>query len=208
MDLDRVASCKALMTSLAERYPTISQVLRKDTRAALQWLQSQNAVCGTSAIIHILVDKDGDDNIRTWTEYGQAIKEYLDDVNSDDWLEGAREDVAQFLYDRHYETFPRWPSVGNTQSNNILTNMGNKTYNACGRDILVWIGGSAEVTDERPERRKYIAKFDGAPTIRAIAFLQARMQELEDIICTKGCNATLETIRKKGYPELTWDSAF
>jgi len=196
------------MTSLAERYPTISQVLRKDTVAALKWLQSKNAVCGKAATIYIDVSKDGDDNIRTWTEYYTAIKDWLDFVNSDDWLEEARADVAQFLYDRHYEEFPEWPDVGETQSSNILTNMGNKTYDVYGKDVLVWIGGSAQVTDERPKRRKYKARFDGQPTIRAIAFDQDRMQELENLVCERGCQATLAEIKKKGYAALKWDDAF
>lgn len=208
VDLDEIVSCTALMSSLKGRYPTISQVLERDSAAAIGWLHNKKAVCSKQANLRINIDEVGDDNIKTWRTYYLAIKDYLDTINSDDWLEEARGDVARFLHARHYDKFPRWPAVGEKQSSHIPISMGNRAYDLCGKSVLVWVGGSATITDDRPQQREYRASFEGQPTMRAIAFHHAKMRELENVVSEGGSEAALNKIREKNYAPLTWEEAF
>lgn len=203
--LQQVTRCETLMDTLNVQSPKIAWIMHNAPVDALQWLQTKNAVCAKEAKLVAKVEETGTDNAKTWHTYLLEIERYLDFVIEDPWLALARKEVAELLHQKHYDRFPFWPCLGQEQSSHIAIDMGNRTYEIDDVIVMTWVGGSATVTDKRPALEEYRAEFNGQPHLRALNIKKKRLQELEELVGSRGPQGLLEDIRSSGHKQLTWD---
>mmetsp|Transcript_11139 Transcript_11139/g.12260 ORF Transcript_11139/g.12260 Transcript_11139/m.12260 type:complete len:444 (-) Transcript_11139:643-1974(-) len=134
---------------------------------ALKKYQKTGAVQAFEITTKVSLKVNGQGNVKTWQDYGSAISEYLNKINDDQRLEGARTAVSETIFRSHYAKFPFWPGVGKAQSATISVNCeGNSMYQ---KATILWrCSGSVTVTDMQPVQGSFMARFSGRPTIQVL----------------------------------------
>lgn len=193
----------SIISELKEKYPETLKLLNYNREGTLELLRASGAVKTMTINKYLnMPPSSGNDNYKAWEEYKANVDAYLYSVNSDSELRGARMELAKHIKKKHYDRYPTWPKVGKTQSSYIDLNIYN-TYES-GVWSIVWsCDGFLKVTDSRPERKKYIANFEGKPKIRLLKLNHAQLRKVEKLTYNNFGNAKKEADKLK---TLTWDS--
>jgi hypothetical protein len=212
-----VSKSESIIRRLNNEYPVLSQLFTYNREGTIAFLKANGALYGFSLLHEFYIPHSGDNNLKAWSDYRNAIERYLDKVcdgvkardpyrdevrSFKEELREARKILSDEIYDKHYIKFSFWPAVNEEQESLVELDTGSH-YNS-GAYIIIWsCVGWIRVTDRRPQHNKYIAEFSGKPDMKLLVLDNDRLRELESTVKTKGIE---EGKRLVNRPRLvTWD---
>ncbi|RHZ81113.1 hypothetical protein Glove_123g159 [Diversispora epigaea] len=196
-----VAQSSAIIRRLQNEYPKLSELFEFNRKGTIGFLKANGGLYGFHLSHNFNVDNSGENNLKTWSDYRDAIESYLEKIcegvkavdplnpSSEkafkEHLRPARKILSNEIHHQHYVKFPLWPAVGCEQSSHVELDCGG-AYDD-GAYTLVWSClGWINVIDRRPASNKYIAEFNGKPDLKLLAFDHDRLKELDETIARQG----------------------
>ena len=149
------------------------------------------------------------------TEYRPQILKHLKSFQADKkYLDPARVQLANTIYRKHYERYPYWPSVGNSQSDRIVLNVGadyKVRFDGMNWHCVWECAGCLDVKDTHPTSTEYYSAFQGDPELRCVCLDLVKLKQIDDAIKKEGVLAfkrkTLDRIKAAPKPiaAIKWD---
>merc|ERR1719295_2301774 len=200
---------EGILDVMSKPYPEIAAILKDDNyrRTMIEALCFQQCLAVFGGSPKLKAKKKGTNNLITWKEYRPQILKHLKSFQEEKkYLDRAREQLADTIYRKHYERYPKWPKIGESQVDRIwLEDSAN--YKVQFDDMnwhCVWTcAGWLDVKDTHPEANQYYTVFKGDPELRCVCLELVKLKQIDDAIKKEGVLAfkrkTLDRI--KAQPE-------
>eukprot|EP01083_Nonionella_stella_P191874 709797_1 len=204
---DLVAHNKNLQIIIQESYPGTYQLMQYNAKGTVAALKAFNVISAYKMCKPIGTGHSGNDNIKAWADYRKAVLQYLELINGDKRLGPARQQLTEKIHKQHFKKFPSWPSVGNTQSGlvNITDKGGYEYVQGAMHEFVAWTcEGDINVTDKRPEAKKYYAEFNGSPVLKIIYVNLIELKNFEKLAIGAPDQAK-QKVDQLTNKALTWD---
>lgn len=189
MSLVELSQNRQLLDLIQEKYPTIQSLLRADPLSTLRMLRKRDAIITKQIALEVQVEHSGADPQKSWSDYLEKIKQWIDAINHDPILEQARNETAEYIQKAHYERFPKWPAPYKDQKTSIL--LSTEAFYKTDDDYIVMcaVSGDAEVRDlhlvekdvHKNDVHKFVAHIEGQPTFKVLCTMPQAMQEVENV---------------------------
>ncbi|CAF1599630.1 unnamed protein product [Rotaria magnacalcarata] len=184
VSLQRIFKDNGISQHFEENYPHVSELLRENFQGTAATLCMAGSSSGQTPLQLFKVGQNmrcaqhGTDNAKTWTNYRQAVLNYLKSLNDDRRLEHARTALADHIYNMHYKRYPNWPNVGELQQSEVYLNV-SSSY-PLGSWFIGWsCVGYVTVRDYRANSSSYYTDFQGRPDFKIVYCNKQRLQEFE-----------------------------
>ncbi|ETO02930.1 hypothetical protein RFI_34481, partial [Reticulomyxa filosa] len=199
-----IAHCEPIRKIIETEYPELYEVWKAVPEGTLLALEAVGAIKAYKLNKEFNMPYHvGSDNIQAWKEYKQALIKYLELANSDLLLKKAREILADEIWKRHYERYPKWPKPGGKQTD--IVPIDRKDSYECEKKYIIWsCSGSITVEDDRPTVSEYKTRFEGKPTLR---LLKTDMNKLKrfNALCASDKDRAIKQAEKCVNKEITWN---
>ena len=215
--------CDKIVAKIRSEYPKVAQLLTdQDSKYhALSVLKAAKAITGYNMDTRKFeVDHEGKDNLITWEEYGNKIEAHLKDNPEykmfPKLLAPAVKKLAKYIHTEHYNEYPYWPDVGETNPGHgkYWHDIDVDEFNSHTVDEMwvVWAcNGWLYVRDERPDDDTYIAKFKAQPKLQVLFVNKVKLKILEDNTKKYGIQWAKADLKKvydqKNLKQISWSSA-
>jgi hypothetical protein len=200
--IESVLQSENIIAQIAKEAPLTAELLQYNLEGTIQLLKLSEALFLYKTTNKFATRSSGNNNIKTWKEYKNKIKKYLYSINKQEELGTARDTICRMIYKGHYEKFPLWPPVNETQTSTVDL-FCVQSYNF---DIwrIVWTSdGEVTVTDRRLRGDVYETEFCGTPDIRLVKLNNSRLSSVEALI--KDFDAAKKTVDTLSLRQLTWE---
>eukprot|EP00485_Elphidium_margaritaceum_P008139 CAMPEP_0202685112 /NCGR_PEP_ID=MMETSP1385-20130828/793_1 /ASSEMBLY_ACC=CAM_ASM_000861 /TAXON_ID=933848 /ORGANISM="Elphidium margaritaceum" /LENGTH=210 /DNA_ID=CAMNT_0049339375 /DNA_START=99 /DNA_END=731 /DNA_ORIENTATION=+ len=206
-DADFLAHNENLQLSIRQNFPKTYDLMQYNAKGTIKLLQAAKVITAFKRTARMHVEHTGDDNLKAWSDYKVAVLDYLKEINSDELLQQAREQLSEKIHSVHYAKFPLWPAVGQTQEAqvNITDKGGYQWSQGSQKNYVVWAcEGDVVVKDVRTAARSFAAEFTGEPVLKIISVDLIKLQQFEAL-----CSSDMATAKKKADERtnqaLTWN---
>ena len=204
---DEVAYERRLQKMIENSYPNINKLWMYNPKGTLKILQAFKSVTFKRKYIKVSVEHTNKDNIVTWQEYKTLIGKFWYKVNSDPWLETARNVLTDELHREHFKVLPFWPNPGETAKRVIEFNK-KSNYNHNDRTIYWTAVGFVNVKDIRKEISKFYTECESdCVTLKVLLLDHAKTRQVEQL-CIKNFEKAKQTADKKATDKteaITWE---
>ena len=148
-------------------------------------------------------------------EYRPQILKHLKSFQAEKkYLDPAREQLATTIYRKHYERYPKWPKVGDSQCDRIWLKDGAEykvKFDGMNWHCVWECAGWLDVEDTHPKANQFYTVFQGDPELRCVCLELVKLKQIDDAIKKEGVLAfkrkTLDRIKAlpKRNASIKWD---
>ena len=203
-----ILHCEGIMSELRSEFPNVNKLFEYNKQGTMYALGAKSILKAFSATVQCDVSHSGNDNLKAWADYKEAILNYLTKFNDSEELHLLRTLISQRIHDTHFKKYPYWPDVNQTQSANVNIDVTKVSYEFKNYKIYASCQGSITVTDERPEIKKYIAKFEGEPRLKVLQMDKIELKKFELTAKEEGFENAKQMVDNvsANLKALTWDN--
>lgn len=188
-ELDMVIYSEHVMAPFKKEFPNTYELMEYNMFGTLKLLQAMQILEARKFIETTAADHEGNDNIRTWSEYKIMIDKNLKKTPGlTDWrMAKACEPIAQVIHQQYFKKFPYWPAPGKTQSGYVyITCSGTHSAEKWDQKFQVtWsCEGGVKVKDKTDSSwfglsRRYYCEMEGEPTFKILYFDLMKLKAVE-----------------------------